>query len=103
MTLCAFNPLYPGGQTVGIPQEQAQDELREAVARTALLLRQEHHPEDGGQEIRIQVLGMDILASCPNKYPLCRFVCDMQSILGQTPAQFFERVGVIPQGTTEDD
>ena len=43
------------------------------------------------------------LASCPNKCPLCRFVCDMQSILGQTPAQFFERVGVIPQGTTEDD
>ena len=45
----------------------------------------------------------DDLTSCPNKYPLCRFVCDMQSILGQTPAQFFERVGVIPQGTTEDD
>ena len=49
---------------MGLPQEQAQDELREAVARAALLLRQEHHPEDGGQEIRVQVLRMDILASC---------------------------------------
>ena len=40
---------------MGTAQEQAQDELREAVAGTALLLRQEHHSEDRGQEIRVQV------------------------------------------------
>ena len=42
-----------GGAPVGHPQEQAQDELREAEPRPALLLRQEHHPQDGRQEIRL--------------------------------------------------
>ena len=32
-----------------------------------------------------------------------RFVCDMQSILGQTPLQFFQRIGITPQGITDDD
>ena len=32
-----------------------------------------------------------------------RFVCDMQSILGQSPAQYFHRIGIIPQSTTDDD
>lgn len=33
-----------GGSSLGYPQEQAQDELREIVARSTLLLRQKHHP-----------------------------------------------------------
>lgn len=44
-----------GCQTLGHPQEQAQDELREAQPRPALLLRQEHHTQDGGQEVRLPV------------------------------------------------
>ena len=40
---------------MGCPQEQAQDELREAVARPPLLLRQEHHPQDGRQAVRLPV------------------------------------------------
>ena len=40
---------------MGCPQEQAQDELREAVARPPLLLRQEHHPQDGRQTLHLQV------------------------------------------------
>ena len=38
---------------MGHPQEQAEDELREAVARPALLLRQEHHTQDGRQTLRL--------------------------------------------------
>ena len=40
---------------MGYEEEQAQDELREAQPRLALLLRQEHHPQDGGQALRVQV------------------------------------------------
>lgn len=40
-----------GGKKVGCPQEQAQDELWETVARPALLLRQKHHPQDGRQTL----------------------------------------------------
>jgi hypothetical protein len=36
---------------VGPEEEQAQDELREAVARTALLLRQEHHSQNHWEEV----------------------------------------------------
>ena len=42
-----------GGPALGHPQEQAQDELREAVQGPALLLRQAHHPQDGRQEVRV--------------------------------------------------
>ena len=31
---------------MGDAKEQAQDELREAFPRAAILLRQEHHPQD---------------------------------------------------------
>lgn len=34
-------------------QEQTQDELREAEPRPALLLPQEHHPQDGRQTLRL--------------------------------------------------
>ena len=42
-----------GRPAVGPQEEQAQDELREAEPRPALLLRQEHHPQDGGQALRL--------------------------------------------------
>ncbi|KAG7247055.1 hypothetical protein CRUP_015791, partial [Coryphaenoides rupestris] len=42
-----------GSPAVGSPEEQAQDELREAEPRPALLLRQKHNPQDGGQAIRL--------------------------------------------------
>lgn len=42
-----------GGQTLGPVQEQTQDELREAEPWPALLLPQEHHPQDGGQTLRL--------------------------------------------------
>ena len=41
-----------GGSTVGYEEEQAQDELREAVAGSPLLLRQEHHTQDHRQKVR---------------------------------------------------
>ena len=41
------------GTPLGHPQEQAQNELREIVAWSALLLRQEHHSQDGRQAIRL--------------------------------------------------
>jgi len=44
-----------GGTALGCAQEQAQDELREAESERALLLRQEHHPQDARQAIRLQV------------------------------------------------
>ena len=45
----------------------------------------------------------NIIQKTGGKRYVYKFVCDMHSILGQTPAQFFTRVGVIPQITTEDD
>ena len=42
-----------GGSALGHPQEQAEDELREAVPWSPLLLRQEHHPQDGWQTLRL--------------------------------------------------
>merc|ERR1719319_1608699 len=44
-----------GGQAVGRQEEQAQDELREAEQGPEVPLRQEHHPQDQRQEIRLQV------------------------------------------------
>lgn len=38
---------------MGRPQEQTKDELREAEPRSALLLRQEHHPQDIREEVRL--------------------------------------------------
>ncbi len=38
---------------MGHQEEQTEDELREAVARPPLLLRQEHHPQDGGEALRL--------------------------------------------------
>ena len=38
---------------MGHPQEEAQNELREAVARVALLLRKEHHRQDYRQEVHL--------------------------------------------------
>ena len=37
---------------MGYEEEQAQDELREAVAGSPLLLRQEHHTQDHRQKVR---------------------------------------------------
>ena len=45
--------LGPGGSALGAAEEQAQDELREAEPRPALLLSQEHHPQDGGEALRL--------------------------------------------------
>jgi hypothetical protein len=42
---------FPGGAKVGSPQEQAEDELREAVAGTEILLRQEHHSQNFRKEV----------------------------------------------------
>lgn len=39
-----MHALSPGGTAVGAEKEQAQDELREAEPRSAILLRQEHYP-----------------------------------------------------------
>ena len=44
-----------GGTEVGCPQKQAEDELREAEPQRPILLRQEHHPQDGRKEIRLQI------------------------------------------------
>lgn len=43
----------PGGPAVGSEEEQTQDELREAESWPAILLRQEHHPQDGWQTLRL--------------------------------------------------
>ena len=37
---------------MGYEEEQAEDELREAVAGSPLLLRQEHHTQDHRQKVR---------------------------------------------------
>lgn len=42
-----------GGQALGPVQKQTQDELREAEPRPALLLPQEHHPQNRGQALRL--------------------------------------------------
>lgn len=42
-----------GGAPVGKEEKQAQDELREAQPRFALLLRQEYHPQDVRQALRV--------------------------------------------------
>lgn len=42
-----------GGQALGPVQEQTQDELRKVEPWPALLLPQEHHPQDGGQTLRL--------------------------------------------------
>ena len=44
-----------GGSALGPAQEQAQDELREAEPRAPLLLRQEHHPQDAREALRVPV------------------------------------------------
>ena len=44
-----------------------------------------------------------LLMACSCSRYVYRFVCDMQNILGQTPQQFFARMGIIPQGINEDD
>ena len=44
-----------GCAALGFAEKQAQDELREVESGVALLLRQEHHPQDGGQAVRVQV------------------------------------------------
>lgn len=44
-----------GGATVGHSEEQAQDELREVESRAEVLLRQEHHSQDGGEAVRVSV------------------------------------------------
>ena len=38
---------------MGYEEEQAEDELREAVAGPPLLLRQEYHPQDCRQKVRV--------------------------------------------------
>lgn len=38
---------------MGKEEKQAQDELREAEQGLALLLRQEHHPQDVGEALRV--------------------------------------------------
>lgn len=52
-----FNSVFfvdpTGGQAVGPVQEQTQDELREVEPWPALLLPQEHHPQDGGETLRL--------------------------------------------------
>lgn len=42
-----------GGAPVGKEEKQAQDELREAQPRFALLLRQEYHPQDVREALRV--------------------------------------------------
>ncbi len=37
---------------MGDEEEQAKDELREAVEGPQVLLRQEHHSQDSGKEVR---------------------------------------------------
>ena len=44
-----------GGSPLGHPQEQTQNELREIVTWSPLLLRQKHHPQNGGQAIRLPI------------------------------------------------
>ena len=45
----------------------------------------------------------NIIQKTGGKRYVYKFVCDMQNILGQTPQQFFARVGVVPQRVMEDD
>ena len=40
---------------MGQQEEQTKDELREVIKGSKILLRQKHHPEDGGQALRLQV------------------------------------------------
>lgn len=50
----ALTPLWSsGGPSLGKEEKQAEDELREAESRPALLLRQEHHPQDVGEALRL--------------------------------------------------
>lgn len=44
-----------GGTPVGHPQEQTEDELRETLQGTPVLLRQEHHTQDRRQTICLSV------------------------------------------------
>lgn len=51
MELFSIHPT--GGPPVGKAEKQAQDELREAEPGFTLLLRQEHHPQDVGEALRV--------------------------------------------------
>lgn len=55
--ICIFQPAYflcfSGCSEVGQEEKQAQDELREVESWPALLLRQEHHPQDVGEALRL--------------------------------------------------
>lgn len=44
-----------GGTEVGKEEKQAKNELRKAQPRPTLLLRQEHHPQDFGEALRVSL------------------------------------------------
>ena len=45
----------------------------------------------------------NIIQKTGGKRYVYRFVCDMNSILGQTPRQYFDTIGIVPQGARDDD
>jgi len=44
-----------GRSTLGRAEEQAEDELRETESQCPVLLRQEHHPQDARQALRLSL------------------------------------------------
>ena len=47
--------VLPGGETLGHAEESTGDELRQAIAVAALLLRERDHAESGRRALRLQV------------------------------------------------
>jgi len=54
---------------MGAQEKQTKDELREDVSSHAILLRQEHHPENRWEALRVQIR---LRSSRPSRIQLLR-------------------------------
>ena len=45
----------------------------------------------------------NIIHKTAGKRYVYRFVCDLQNLLGYKPEDFFNLIGIVPQGADEDD
>lgn len=45
----------------------------------------------------------NIIHKTAGKRYVYRFVCDLQSLLGHKPEDFFSLVGIVPAGSAEED
>ena len=95
---------------MGRPKEQTEDELREAVQGPAILLRQEHHPQNGrcvsGEAVATRIRAPKLTALLSFRHTgkryVYRFVCDLQSLLNFSPEQLHQIVDVKLESKDDD-